>query len=151
MNMMPVTTSPLLRESAMPMQRHGETFGDASESRNASFASILAAQGTPTLREPSDDAHARKAEARKAANELVASTFIVPMLSKLRETSLAEGPFAPGTAEKRFGPMLDEKLADRIVEASNFDIVEAIAERYAGISAGRSQIAESGRFERIAT
>jgi hypothetical protein len=53
-------------------------------------------------------------------------------------------------AEKRFGPMLDQHLADRIVEVSNFDLVDAIAERYAGLVHGSNHANSHERFERIA-
>ena len=137
--------------SALPLDRPHQSAADDRRAGEGMFAATLAAEVSRTTNDSRDEVEASKAEARQAANQLVASAFIIPMLSKLRETSLAEGPFAPGAAEKRFGPLLDEKFADRIVEASNFNIVEAIAERYASVAAGQSRAAEAGRFERISS
>jgi hypothetical protein len=67
--------------------------------------------------------------ARAAAGRLVASAFIQPVLSSLRERSFAAPPFEPGPMEKRFGLMLDWQIADRITEAANFPLVDAVADR----------------------
>ncbi len=88
-------------------------------------------------REPSFDAllgrleDSGEDEAREAAEMLVASALIVPILSDLRDTSRAQPPFAPGDAEQRFGPLLDVQIADRIIHAANFHIVDGIVQRYA--------------------
>jgi Rod binding domain-containing protein len=73
----------------------------------------------------------KREQVREAAEQLVASAFIVPVLASMRETSKAAGPFAPGTVERRFGPLLDQHLADRITQASRFTLVDAIVDRYA--------------------
>lgn len=70
--------------------------------------------------------------AREAATAFVSSAFIMPVLAALREGSAAEGPFAPGTAERRFGPMLDQQLADRITGAARFPLVEALMQQLQG-------------------
>ena len=67
--------------------------------------------------------------ARAAAARLVASAFIQPVLSSLRERPFAAPPFEPGPMEKRFGLMLDWQIADRITEAANFPLVDAVADR----------------------
>jgi len=77
---------------------------------------------------------AKQAEAdpaRQAANKLIASAFIIPALQSLRENALAaeNGPFAPNLVEKRFGPILDQHIADEIVNASNFDLTDTIVDR----------------------
>ena len=72
----------------------------------------------------------RKAETREAAVQLVSSAFIKPILAQLRESRSTDGPFAPGPAEKRFGPLLDERVADQLVEASNFNLIDVIADRF---------------------
>lgn len=68
-------------------------------------------------------------QAREAAVELVSSAFIVPILERLHESPFQVEPFAPNFAEKRFAPLLDEKIADRIVGSANFKLVDAIVER----------------------
>lgn len=67
---------------------------------------------------------------REAAEQLVSSSFILPILSMIRESSISEGPFAPGMAERRFGPLFDQHIADSITKASNFPLVDAIVDRY---------------------
>ena len=67
---------------------------------------------------------------RDAAEQLVSSSFILPILSMIRESSISEGPFAPGMAERRFGPLFDQHIADSITKAANFPLVDAIVDRY---------------------
>jgi len=68
---------------------------------------------------------------RDAATKLVASALVLPALSSLHQSPLRpqSGPFAPATAEKRFGPLLDVQYADRITKASRFGLVDAIVNR----------------------
>ena len=68
-----------------------------------------------------------KGEAREAAEEFVAGALVLPVLKQLRETSSAWGPFAPGQHEKTFGGLLDQEIASRIVQASNFGLVDRLA------------------------
>ncbi len=75
--------------------------------------------------------HGRPA-ARQAATELVASALLVPVLDAMYERPLAEAPFAPTAAEKRFAPMLSQHLADRIIGAANFSLVNTILDRLLG-------------------
>ena len=48
-----------------------------------------------------------------------------------RESSMAAGPFAPGDAERRFGPMLDQQLADRITRTARFPLIDRIEQQIA--------------------
>lgn len=66
-------------------------------------------------------------QARASAEELVAITLIEPTLKLLRETNGAAAPFAPGDAEKAFGPLLDAEIARRIVRAKGFSLVDRVA------------------------
>lgn len=66
-------------------------------------------------------------EARSAAEQFVATSLVLPVLAHMREHNNAAPPFAPTQAERHFGAMLDGELADRIVKASNFPIVERLA------------------------
>jgi hypothetical protein len=68
-------------------------------------------------------------EAREAAAQLVSTAFIVPVLESLRESPFPAGPFAPNFTERRFAPLLDEKIADRVVTSANFRLVDSIVER----------------------
>lgn len=73
---------------------------------------------------------------RKAATEFVSTAFIRPLLSTMRESTLrpTNGPFAENSAEKRFGPLLDERLADQITRATRFPLIDTIVDRVTGRS-----------------
>jgi len=75
--------------------------------------------------------HGRPA-AREAATQLVASALLVPVLDAMYERPRAEPPFAPTAAEKRFAPLLSQHLADRIIGAANFSLVDTILDRLLG-------------------
>ncbi len=76
-------------------------------------------------------AHGRPA-ARQAATELVASALLVPVLDAMYERPFAKAPFAPTAAEKRFAPLLSQHMADRIIGAANFSLVNTILDRLLG-------------------
>jgi hypothetical protein len=82
--------------------------------------------------------------AQRGAEQLVAATFIVPILQQLRESSTAEAPFGPGMYEKRLGPMLDAQIADRIVSAQRLPIVEAVRDRMLGVMQSRLKTEAEG-------
>lgn len=71
-------------------------------------------------------------EAREKAGELVALSFIKPILGELRESSMGWGPFQPGTWEKRLGPVLDAEVAKDIVSSSNWPLIDDLASRFVG-------------------
>jgi len=88
------------------------------------FSSVL--QSTISA---SDDA-GRAEDAQVAAQQLLSSALILPILSSLRDSPfLEDGPFAPGIAEERFMPMLDQEFADRIAKSSSFTLDELIMDR----------------------
>jgi Rod binding domain-containing protein len=68
-------------------------------------------------------------QARQIAEQLVASTFVQPMLKLFRDSNHAAPPFAPTPAEKQFGGLMDTELSQRIVGAKNFPIVETISQK----------------------
>jgi hypothetical protein len=72
-------------------------------------------------------------ELREAATKLVSTALVLPVLSSLHESPLRaqRGPFALNSAEKRFGPLLDEHLADRITRSANFTLIDTIVKRFA--------------------
>lgn len=74
----------------------------------------------------------RREMAREAATQLVAAALIMPVLKSLRDSPMLRPPFAPGLAEKRFAPLLDQQIADRITGASNFSLVDQIVDRLLG-------------------
>ena len=70
---------------------------------------------------------------RGAAEDFVSSALVLPVLSGLRESSLnvKGGPLARSSVEKRFGPLLDQRLADQITKAAKFSLVDTIVDRFA--------------------
>lgn len=71
--------------------------------------------------------------ALEGARELVAIALVQPALASLREHSQAAEPFAPTTAEKQFGAILDARRAQEIVRAKGFPLVDAVAARLGGV------------------
>lgn len=69
----------------------------------------------------------REARAREAAEQLVATAFVRPVLASLRGSEGAAEPFAPTTAEKQFGAIQDQRLADELVRAARFPLVDRLA------------------------
>jgi Rod binding domain-containing protein len=98
--------------------------------------------GAPAFAATLDSARRTRGDegaARTAAEQLVATAFIAPILARMRASVFAEAPFAPSAAERRFGPLLDQHLADRIVHASRFPLVDEVARRLTAGGATREQ------------
>lgn len=64
---------------------------------------------------------------REAAQELVAITFVEPILKALRESSQAAPPFGPAPGEREFGALRDAEFARQIVRAAQFPLVDRLA------------------------
>ena len=64
--------------------------------------------------------------AREAAEQLVAITFVLPILEEMRKSNHAAAPFAPSSGEKQFRSFLDAKLADEITKSAQFPLVDRI-------------------------
>ncbi len=88
--------------------------------RQDDFASVLArARG----------AGGRTAEesARAAAEEFVSITLVQPLLAGLREGNGAAPPFAPSRGERQFQSLLDAHVAQQVVRAAQFPLVDRLA------------------------
>ena len=94
---------------------------------------------TPPGAEPAGDARSEKRmrEIRKAAEQLVASTFIMPMFNQLRQDPLAANLFHGGRGESVFQQQLDTELSDRIAAGTGFDLVEAVVKKFSAIGEDR--------------
>jgi Rod binding domain-containing protein len=107
-----------------PLDRSPFSPGSLLKEAQESFASVLGrAQGSAAAA-PMSDAQ----RAREAAEQLVTQTFVAPMLKQLRETNQAAAPFAPTQAEKQFRALTDADLAQRIVRAARFPLVDRLAQ-----------------------
>jgi Rod binding domain-containing protein len=84
------------------------------------------------LERAATSADVRRAKAREAAEQLVATAFIQPMLATLRDSTFGAEMFEPGLAEQRFGPMFDQHMADRITQAAHLPLVDVITDRLVG-------------------
>jgi hypothetical protein len=90
--------------------------------RQRDFAGILSRR-FDRPGEPADP----EAEALDAARQLVSITLVQPLLAHLRATSAAAPPFAPTPAERQFRAMSDAHLAQEIVKAARFPLVDRLA------------------------
>jgi Rod binding domain-containing protein len=63
----------------------------------------------------------------EAARSFVSTALVEPILKQLRETNEAWGPFKPGKHEAQFRSMLDARIAERVVSASEWPLVERLA------------------------
>lgn len=69
------------------------------------------------------------AEAREAAQQLVATALVAPMLAEIRDQPLDAKLFHGGPGEDSFRQQLDTILADRIVRSERFPLVDRIYEQ----------------------
>lgn len=93
----------------------------------AGFAQRLQALQVRAGGVAADGADAERAkDLRKAAEQLVATTFIQPMLAKMREDPFKNDLFHGGRTEEIFGEQLDTILSERIVSRADFSIVDAV-------------------------
>lgn len=72
---------------------------------------------------------AQAAEALDTAQKLVSTTLIKPILSQARAARDAPAPWGQTQAEKQFGGLLDNRIADDIAKASSFPIAQRIADQ----------------------
>ena len=86
-----------------------------SYNRLMGYTSGMSAKATP------------KERARAAAEQLVAITFVRPILEEMRRSNNAAPPFGPSSGEKQFRSFLDAKLADEITRSARVPLVDRIA------------------------
>lgn len=101
------------------------------------FESLLARPGAGKAAD-------RQTQARTAAQQLVAGTFVLPILSKIREEAGKDKRFSGGQAEQAFGQQLDTILADRIVARANFPVVDSVYRRILGQRPGAASTQGKG-------
>lgn len=107
------STSSVLANS----RRLGPRALEAPSAKPASFEQIMAQHAS---------APTRAEQARRTSEQLVATTFVKPILAQAREMNNAPPPFAPTQAEKQFGALLDNRIADDLVSAMRLPIVERL-------------------------
>lgn len=106
-------------------------------------------------RQPNDDAFDREMKlatardkVREAAQQFVASAFILPMLEQMRDDPLRSDLMHGGFAEDAWQSQLNTILADRITQHSNTPLVDAIEQQimktYAAREAGAKALDTRG-------
>jgi Rod binding domain-containing protein len=133
------TTNAIMNASASRLAE----IGDPSVARQrsledqASFASVLSrAQAGP-----GKNSQTPEQKAREAAEQLVATALVQPVLKQLRETNNAAEPFKPNSAERSFGQMMDTALSQRIVGSKSWALVDRVAATLMKRSSGVSESA----------
>lgn len=71
----------------------------------------------------------QRANALDTAQKLVSTTLIKPILSQARAARDAPAPWGQTQAEKQFGALLDNRIADDISKAAGFPIAQRIADQ----------------------
>jgi Rod binding domain-containing protein len=67
---------------------------------------------------------------RDAAEKLVASALVMPLLEQMRASAKQNDLFHGGSGEDLFAQQMDTQLADRIVSATRFPLVDAIHQQF---------------------
>lgn len=71
-----------------------------------------------------------KDEAREAADQLVATAFILPLLEQARNDPFKSDMFHGGRGEDIFGQQLDVIFADGITKSAHFGISDALVRQF---------------------
>ncbi|MBB6430357.1 rod-binding protein [Algisphaera agarilytica] len=69
-------------------------------------------------------------ELREAAEQLVATAFILPLLEQARQDPFKSDLFHGGQGEEVFGQQLDVIYAENITQSANFGISDALVRRF---------------------
>lgn len=116
----------------------------ANPSRMLAAAAPARAEGFATLLRSAGAERTVDEQARQAAEQLVASALVTPMLSEIREEPLNAGLFHGGLAEDSFRQQMDGILADRIVKSERFPLVDRIYEQVMRRSRGAAGVDAHG-------
>ena len=131
------TVAPLAQATAPKSEQVRSALSSSSGVRTRSFVESL--QKAEKINNPYERA---QAESRAAAEEFVAVALVQPILTQLRESNNAWGPFAPGAHEKQFGSLLDAEYASRIAPASGFGLVARLASDLRRFAAPTERVAQ---------
>lgn len=107
------------------LTRAGEMLSSADTQRASEqevFSQVLA-----RARHNPDDTPEQRA--RNAAEQLVSTSLVQPILKKLRDSNNAAAPFGPNRTERMFGSMMDATLAQRMVGSQSWGLVDQLARR----------------------
>ena len=95
--------------------------------QGGSFASVLQRAGRSGA--TADVAASDEDPAREAAEQYVATALVQPFLKQLNDSVFKSDLFHGGFAEDAFQQQLSQIIADRLVKASDFSLVDTIYDR----------------------
>jgi hypothetical protein len=101
------------------------TFGKGLDAQRSFSEALGAAARSDAIGERLN--RPEEAKAREAAEKLISTTLVEPILKQLRDSNNAAPPFGATPAEKQFGSLLDHRLSQDIVKSANFPIVDRVA------------------------
>lgn len=78
-------------------------------------------------------------EVREAADQLVSTAFILPLLEQVRSDPFKSDLFHGGRGEEVFGQQLDVIFADNITQSANFGISDALVRQFQNASIHQNQ------------
>ena len=90
---------------------------------------LRAATIPESIRNGAHHTPAQATEALDTAQKLVSTTLIKPILAQARAARDAPAPWGQTQAEKQFGALLDNRIADDVTKASGFPIAQRIADQ----------------------
>ena len=100
----------------------GDSSGIGTTQTQRAFADVLAIANRGMVLKDEAEQH------REAAEKLVATTLVEPILKQLREANNTPPPFGPGAGEKQFRSLGDAHAAREIVRSSRFELVDRLAQ-----------------------
>ena len=104
-------------------------------------ASLGALRRRPTAEAPFADAleqaKHREDETREAADQLVATAFVLPLLQQVRDDPFKSDLFHGGQGEEIFGQQLDVLMAERITKSAGFGLSDALVRQFNPATASR--------------
>lgn len=121
---MPLTAidNPLMASALAPARE--PAFESAGRANAPGFAESLI--GATRAGEDDDATAADEQQAREAAQQLVASAFLLPLMRELRERPFEAEFLKAGPGRDAFEQKLHTRLADHMVERMELPIVEAV-------------------------
>ena len=85
----------------------------------------------------------REAEAREAAQDMVAVTLLMPLLKQVRNDPFRSDLFHGGQGEEAFGAQLDQQIAQSMSRSMKFPLTDAIT-RHLTRGAGAGKVDRHG-------
>lgn len=115
------TATTRLGDDRDPLAALGD-FGAVLRSKQGNANVLAGRQDAATDRTDSSD----RDKVRDAAQKLVSSSFVLPLLAQMRNSAFKSDLMRGGKGEDAFGAQLDTIIADRVVESGNFNLVDQI-------------------------